>query len=238
MGRVIDSDELPGNSSPVRSSQLGCDPGAPRRQRRRAAGEGYQRPFAEYNLAAWQALLRWREDHPGPLILDSGCGTGDSSLALNQRHPEAWIIAVDKSIARLARRGLGAAAPMLHQQARCCFVLGDLVDLWRLMAAAGWQFERHYLLYPNPWPKPGMRLRRWPLHPVWPDLLRLSAVVEMRSNWEVYAAEFVQGLQLQGWRGRLQRLAWQAQPLSPFEAKYQASGHSLWQVVGSAGSSG
>ena len=41
---------------------------------------------------------------PTRIILDSGCGTGRSSLYLGQQHPDAIVVGVDKSLARLSRR--------------------------------------------------------------------------------------------------------------------------------------
>lgn len=202
--------------------------------RRRQRGDGFQRPIAAHNQAAFDALLAWRASHPGPLVLDSGCGNGESSLALSEEYPDAWIIGIDKTAARLQRRGLSASAGPLHSCARCCFLLADLVDLWRLLAAAGWRFERHYLLYPNPWPKPALRLRRWPLHPLWPTALALSDRLELRTNWEIYAQECELALRQAGWRAELSAVEQNGPPLTPFEAKYRASGHDLWRVSGSA----
>ena len=45
---------------------------------------------------------------------------------------------------------------------------------------------RHYVLYPNPWPKIGHLARRWHGHAVFPDLLALGGVFECRSNWRIY----------------------------------------------------
>ena len=38
-----------------------------------------------------------------PVILDSGCGTGKSTLLLGQKYPNHTIIGIDRSIARLAK---------------------------------------------------------------------------------------------------------------------------------------
>jgi hypothetical protein len=55
------------------------------------------------------------------------------------------------------------------------FVRADLVDYWRLLAEAGIGLARHYILYPNPWPKIGHLARRWHAHPVFPFVPRRRA---------------------------------------------------------------
>lgn len=192
----------------------------------------YRRPIAAHSERAFAALAKWRDQHPGSVILDTGCGNGESSLALSKRYPEAWIVGIDKTLQRLAKRGYRQENGPVHTHGRCCFLLADLVDLWRLMAAAGWQFDKQYVLYPNPWPRAAQRLRRWPLHPVWPTLLQLSQRIELRTNWSIYAEEFAASLVASNWQAQTAVMPNQEQPLTPFEAKYQASGHPLWQVLG------
>jgi len=110
-------------------------------------------------------------------------------------------------------------------------VRADLVDYWRLCAEAGLRLARHYILYPNPWPKIGHLGRRWHAHPVFPFIPQLGGVLECRSNWQVYIEEFSVAL------GRLTGDAapWEAfeapVPLTPFERKYRDSGQTLYRVV-------
>ena len=159
-------------------------------------------------------------------MLDAGCGNGESTFALAQGDRACFVIGVDKSAARLAagRRVVDAGiAPRNVALLRC-----DLVDFWPLAAAAGLRFERQYLLYPNPWPKPEHLRRRWHAHPVLPAMLALGGVIEMRTNWRVYADEFARALGQCGWGG-VSEAASSPLPLSPFERKYAASGHVLWR---------
>jgi tRNA (guanine-N7-)-methyltransferase len=216
-------------SVPVRSSQEGPDCRFPERMRRRQ-GRPYERPIAPHNRIVFEQLERWRAVQGLPLLLDSGCGTGQSSLRLADRFPGYAVLGLDKSLTRLRQRGIDSEHTVAAS-GRCCFALGDLVDLWRLMAAAGWHFERHYLFYPNPWPKPAQRVRRWPLHPIWPTVLALAPTLELRMNWRIYAEEALASLHAHGWTATLDELPPQPEPISPFEAKYQASGHALYRVM-------
>ena len=70
------------------------------------------------------------------------------------------------------------------------------------------------------------------MHPVWPSLLSLAPELELRSNWSVLATEAQQALLAEGWQAECTVLPTQSDPATPFEAKYQASGHPLWQVIG------
>ena len=107
----------------------------------------------------------------------------------------------------------------------------DLTTFWRLVRRAGWTVDFHFLLYPNPWPKPGQLQRRWHAHPVFPELLALGGQLEMRCNWKIYADEFAFAVsRFLGRPVEAIRLAVD-EPLSPFERKYRDSGHDLYLVV-------
>jgi tRNA G46 methylase TrmB len=107
-------------------------------------------------------------------------------------------------------------------------VRADCDDFWRLAADAGWRLQHHYLLYPNPWPKPGQLKRRVHGSPAFVDLLKLGGALELRSNWQVYVEEFGSALILAGCIPRVDRLVPDVS-LSLFEQKYRQSGHLLWR---------
>jgi tRNA G46 methylase TrmB len=118
----------------------------------------------------------------------------------------------------------------------------DLVDFWRLMLAAGIHPARHYMLYPNPWPKKQHLGRRWHGHPVFPTIVALGGHFECRSNWRIYIDECAAALtQLTGIAARTEPYLDRtraatiacadpgATVITPFERKYLASGHALWR---------
>ena len=187
----------------------------------------FHKPYAPYNVEAFErSLAGWQRDVP--LILDAGCGVGHSTIELARTYPDHYVIGVDRSEDRLSRRKPYPAAMLPKNMV---FVRADLVDYWRLLAEAGVRLARHYVLYPNPWPKIGHLGRRWPAHPVFPFVLALGGVLECRTNWAVYAEEFAfaAGYAL----GRPAHVeAFEAPaPLTPFERKYRDSGQSLLRVV-------
>lgn len=192
-------------------------------QRHRASP--FLKPYADYNRRALDAALApW--DGRAPLILDAGCGVGHSTIALAREHPAHWVIGVDQSEDRLNRR---KPYPDALLPKNMVLVRADLVDFWRLMVDARLQLDQHYILYPNPWPKIGHLGRRWPAHPVFPFVPRLGGVLECRTNWQVYIAEFCTALQI-----LIERpVAWETfeapKPLTPFERKYRDSGQTLYR---------
>jgi len=188
----------------------------------------FRKPYADYNRAAFEASMERRERVAprAPLILDSCCGVGESSIALAMNFPDHYVIGVDQSAARLGKNAKGSGLPP-----NLDLVRADLVDYWRLMVDTGVRPHRHYLLYPNPWPKIGHLSRRWHGHPVFPAMLALGGVLECRSNWRIYIEEFCfaidhlkQGVAV--CQDYVPEVA-----LTPFERKYLNSGHALWRSV-------
>ncbi len=184
----------------------------------------YRRPIAAHNKMLFQRLGRIVGRRGDPLIFDSGCGDGESTRRLALRYPNHLVIGIDKSRARLARGR--AMAPLDN----LLLVHGDCIDLWRLALAAGWTVEQHYLLYPNPWPKAKHLRRRWHGHPVFGCLVALGGLLEVRTNWENYVAEFALALATIGaGEAGVERMIVE-DPLTPFERKYLAGGHALYRL--------
>ena len=193
----------------------------------RHANSDFRKPPAAYSLAALARLYAvW--DRRAPLVLDAGCGTGASTLALARLHPDCLVIGVDQSQVRLAAgaRGAGAAPP-----GNALLLRADVVDIWLLLARERLRLAHHYLLYPNPWPKPAQVMRRWPAHPAFPALLQLGGVLECRSNWPVYVEEFGAAVHALTGRTALCETFVPDGSLSPFERKYRDSGHTLHRAV-------
>jgi tRNA (guanine-N7-)-methyltransferase len=190
----------------------------------------FRKPYSAYNRAAFDASIERRQKvAPGaPLILDSCCGVGESSVALALAFPDHYVIAVDQSESRLARNARPGSPPL---PPNLDLVRADLVDYWRLMLDADIRLARHYLLYPNPWPKIGHLSRRWHGHPVFPALLELGGVIECRSNWRIYIEEFCFAVnRLTAHTAQCEPYSPQS-PLTPFERKYLNSGHPLYRAT-------
>lgn len=214
------------NSRVPTSAQTGIHDQLPGLLQRHTAAP-FRKPFADYNRVAFEASLDRRERlaPSAPLILDACCGVGESSIALARAFPEHYVIGVDQSESRLSRGKPGELPENLD------LVRADLIDYWRLLLDAGIRLERHYLLYPNPWPKIGHLGRRWHGHPVFNAMLELGGVLECRSNWSVYVEEFAFAVEhLTGRAARCEPFVPEV-PTTPFERKYLASGHALFRTV-------
>lgn len=213
--------DLPGRSRVPASAQTGPhEQLAALIERRR--GQHFRKPVAPYSVEAFArfaAVCR-----PGePLIVDSCCGVGESTLHLAERFTGHFVLGVDQSADRLSR------APALPSNA--LLLRADMADIWRLLHEAAYRPVRQYMLYPNPWPKIGQLARRWPAHPVFPLVLALGGSIECRSNWRVYVEEFALAAALiAGMHAAVEDYVPDV-PMTPFERKYRASGHPLFRCV-------
>lgn len=211
--------ELPGRSRVPVSTQTGPhEQLAVLIERRR--GQDYRKPVAAYSA---EAFARFAAVCPPdvPLVIDSCCGIGESTLHLAELFSDHFVLGVDQSADRLSR------APALPSNA--LLLRADMADVWRLLYEGGYRPTHQYMLYPNPWPKIGQLARRWPAHPVFPLVLALGGVIECRSNWRVYVEEFAQAVKLiAGIDARVDEHV-PSTPITPFERKYLASGHALYR---------
>lgn len=211
------------NSRPVQSDQSAPHPRLADLALRHAQSP-FRKPPAPYSRAAFERFLAaW--DGRMPLLLDAGCGTGESTRRLALMHPHSLVVGVDQSAARLAR-GAPQTTP-----ANALLLRADVVDFWLLLAERRIALTRHYLLYPNPWPKPAQLTRRWHAHAVFPTVLALGGVLECRSNWRVYAEEFALAVRLASGREATLETVTPQDPLTPFERKYRDSGHALYRAA-------
>lgn len=185
--------------------------------------------------------------HIKHVILDSGCGTGLSSVALALRWPDRVVIGVDKSICRLQKNGMYDEGSEVVQEAgsnQCKNLLllrAELTDFWWLASASDWVIDAHFILYPNPWPKSKQLSRRWHGHPVFPLLLGLGGRLILRSNWRTYLDEFETAFRVASLPGNLpglerEQLAVSVEEYKPkfgisrFERKYMATDTPLFQL--------
>jgi hypothetical protein len=133
------------------------------------------KPIAQHTLAAYQELCRqlhkWSQQQSSPnattalgqysIVLDSGCGTGRSSLVLGRLYPQHIVVGVDRSVARLSKQktvvapnrvmddcnsldaglgggdndpGEGGGGVLVQQVAgNVWLVRAELTDFWRLL---------------------------------------------------------------------------------------------------------
>jgi tRNA G46 methylase TrmB len=186
----------------------------------------YRKPIADHNRKAFeQAYFAWNRQHKPKVILDSACGTAESTRNIARLNPDFLVIGLDHSERRLAHKD------NIKLPENCLLFRCDCTDFWRLAENVRWKFKKHFLLYPNPYPKAEHFNRRWQGHPALPSLLAISETLELRTNWQIYGEEFVGALKVAGYQANLSAYE-PDEVMTAFERKYQLSGHQLWQVLG------
>jgi tRNA G46 methylase TrmB len=189
-----------------------------------------QKPIQAHTQQAFDEINAIVQAFSGEIILDSCCGVGQSTRLLAKQNPAALVIGVDKSAHRINRNvdeveqddGKGKVENY-H------LVRADLNDFYRLVVAANWPVAKHYILYPNPWPKAKHVQRRWHGSAVFPQIIAVGEEIILRSNWLLYLEEFQLAADVLSFKGDISTVN-VTQPLTPFEAKFHASGQQCWQL--------
>jgi len=185
-----------------------------------------RKPLSQHTQQAFDSIKQQVETHlfrNKPLIFDSCCGTAMSTKIITAQNPNALVIGIDRSAVRLTKSANdNLPNNMLLVQAECS-------DFWLLAKQAGWKLQKHFILYPNPYPKSKHLKRRWHGHPAFPVLLSLGGKLEVRSNWKVYIEEFCTAANYVVDNSCKGVETFQANPpLTLFEKKYQESGQQLY----------
>lgn len=219
---------------------------------RKYAATTFLRPVADHTRGAFEKASEFVRSFYGSratgrldLVLDSGCGTGESTIHLARKFPNVPVIGIDKSSVRLSKAGNErqlevSAGGSCDVPANAFWVRAELLDFWRLalekVNAGEWNVLHDALYYPNPWPKESEANRRFHLHPIFPVLMRLSPVTELRTNWEIYAREYKEAARIAGDCLSLNVSA-ECSAFSPenpetaFERKYQTAGQELYRTL-------
>ena len=186
----------------------------------------YLKPVSRHTEITFKQALNEINKKNKPLIFDSGCGTGESTYYLARKYQNHFVIGIDKSKKRLSKATIGMVP------ANVLFVRADLFDFWRLAVGNGLKVDRHFILYPNPWPKSAHLKRRFHGHPTFFDLLQLGGKFELRSNWPLYLQEFAVSLKYSKDIDCKPVSFFPVKPfLSAFEKKYALSGQKLYRLV-------
>jgi len=189
----------------------------------------FQKPIQAHTQQAFDEVNAHVQAFSGDIILDACCGVGQSTRILAKQNPDALVIGVDKSAHRINRNVED------HWQAdNFHLVRADLNDFYRLVHLAKWPVTKHYVLYPNPWPKSKHLQRRWHGSAVFPQMIKIGQQMILRSNWPLYLQEFLAAIKLTGADGAISEIPNISKgdsPLTPFEAKYLASGQKCWQLT-------
>ena len=184
-----------------------------------------QKPLSVHTQQAFQEAISWLGDWQGDLILDSCCGVGESTVNIAEAHPNARVLGIDKSALRTDKHQTYASTLKNYLVLRA-----DLNDFLRLLVLSDKKLTKHYLLYPNPYPKSAHLQRRWYATSALKDILKLGGVLEVRSNWQLYIQEFSAALTIANISNQISIFEGD-KAITPFERKYWESGQSSWQLL-------
>lgn len=218
---------------------------------RKYARTQYMRPIALHTQEAFEQarekICSWAGQSDIatiPVVLDSGCGTGESTVHLARRFPDCAVLGIDKSEIRIGKSGDPSHAGPEGIPANAFWIRAELLDFWRLVLDNRWDVRYHAVFYPNPWPKQSECTRRFHMHPIFPAMIQLAPVTELRTNWEIYAQEFCSAANvLREESGTVPELAGLCRlqaalsaytpdnAETAFERKYAAAGQPLWRVI-------
>jgi tRNA (guanine-N7-)-methyltransferase len=192
---------------------------------RKHLAHSYLKPLSKYVDEDVSKVLKTIEAAQRPVLLDSGCGTGESTLFLGRQNPSCLIIGIDKSAVRM-QKALKKVRPE-----NVIFLRTDQFNFWRTARMRELTFEKHFLYYPNPWPKKDHLMRRIHGHPAFSDLLWISKKMIIRSNWRLFLEEFAIAFEAAtNKRGTIMQIS-AVEPVTLFEKKFLTSGHDLYEFT-------
>lgn len=213
-----------GNSRAITTNQQGIHEKLDELVAKYRASENL-RPIGAHTQAAFDEASEWLGNDTDKVILDSCCGVGESTATLAKAYPNHRVLGLDKSAQRVDKHQHYSAGTGNYRVIRA-----DVNDFWRLVHHAQWQVDKHFLLYPNPYPKKTQVQKRWHASAAMVDLMAITPNIEVRSNWVVYLMEFAQAAKQYGLTSNLAEVS-AAQSITPFERKYRASQQTCWQLL-------
>ncbi|MEP1444508.1 MAG: SAM-dependent methyltransferase [Paraglaciecola sp.] len=184
-----------------------------------------QKPLSEHTQHAFQVAIDWLGDWQGDLILDSCCGVGESTVNIAKTHPNSKVIGIDKSASRTDKHQAYASDLKNYLILRA-----DLNDFLRMLVTHKKKLSKHYLLYPNPYPKSAHLQRRWYATSALKDIVSLGGRLEVRSNWQLYIQEFSEALNIAKISSFIEQYE-SDNAMTPFERKYWQSGQASWRLL-------
>ena len=91
----------------------------------------YRNSIPNYAKDAFNRFAQVLDNENVHIILDSGCGTGESSIHLARENPHCLVVGVDKSVSRLQR-----CQSKKTDVKNIIYVRFDLIHFWRLLQQA------------------------------------------------------------------------------------------------------
>lgn len=168
-----------------------------------------------------------------PVVLEIGCGMGETTAAIAAAHPERDFVGVE-----VHGPGVGAILNRIEQGALANLrvIQHDAVEVVDAMIAEA-SLAGIHVYFPDPWPKKRHHKRRLLKPPFVHALARRLApggYLHAATDWEPYAEEMLATLSAEPLlantaRGYAPRPAWR--PQTKFEARGLKLGHAVFDLV-------
>ena len=175
-------DQSEANSLQIETNQTGIHSNLEKIIKRHLATD-FKRPVSTVSKNVISLIQTELNNNFKQLIIDTGCGTGQSTKVLKEKYSDCLVVATDKSIKRL---GFHKKQEYLIES-NSLTLRTDINDLIIEVAKQKWPVKKHYILYPNPWPKSIHLKRRIYAHPSFASLISLKGELEVRSNWKLFS---------------------------------------------------
>ena len=216
---------MEGNSKPIFDAQEGIHPDL--LEGFHPLDGPFKKPISESSKVLFNKICVSAKPFQNKIILDACCGVGLSSYTLATENPDVLVVGVDKSLDRIERNNnFKKKLPT-----NVLIERGNIMDLWYLLAnTKEVEVVKHYLLYPNPYPKSKHLKLRWYGHFIFPYALRLSDHFEVRSNWKQYLEDFLYSAKAYNYDGSINIVKEVSEYLTMFERKYCLSGQDVFTL--------
>lgn len=172
-----------------------------------------------------------------PLVLEIGCGMGETTAAIAQAHPEVDFIGCEVFSA-----GVGALAIRLDemQLTNVRIIQHDAVEVVKNMLAEE-MLDGIHIYFPDPWRKARHHKRRLVAQPFIHELvkhLRVGGYIHCATDWENYSEQMFEVLSQEpllknmhdGFSPVMANPITE-RPMTKFHARGERLGHGVWDLV-------
>ena len=174
-----------------------------------------------------------------PLVLEIGCGMGETTAAIAQAHPEVNFLGCEVFVA-----GVGALAKRLDEMSltNVRIVRHDAVEIVRDMIPEN-SLDGVHIYFPDPWRKARHHKRRLVAQPfigLLASRIRPGGYIHCATDWENYSEQMLEVLEaeplLTNLHGAGQFSPVMGNPLcdrprTKFQARGERLGYGIWDLV-------
>lgn len=172
-----------------------------------------------------------------PLVLEIGCGMGETTAAIAQMHPEVDFLGCEVFMA-----GVGALSKLLDEKelTNVRIVNHDAVEVVRDMIAEN-SLDGVHIYFPDPWRKARHHKRRLVAQPfihLLASRIKPGGYIHCATDWENYSEQMMEVLSgeellknLHEGFSPVMANPITERPMTKFHARGERLGHGVWDLV-------